>query len=574
MDFPSQLLDDFKNRIRLYPKIQPAYSYDTEKSINPAYCDIEHCSTLCLNEKRIWVLRTDLILAVGIKNRYVIEGNTNIFSKVQLCNKNPIDIQDPYGHPSLAMPEGDYDGSAYYAGWICQHASHMSVYLFTGRYAPMLCFEEQKKTIEEYISIQFMSAFGEQDIIFYDYSHERDMYAFLQGKSLDTYSRTYSPTHFENIKQYWMLQNNPSKNLLKQINAVDQNGYTFLHNAVRLGDIKFVKLLIKKGANRKIRTQITHHNKEIQHRNMTALDMVSHLKNTCSSAVLVMKNLLTPVNETNKENGSEIASACINHLHCVDYYFDEIKKLPREKKIKELTQNKLIRYVYQRQCSYAADCCIELLKTLPESELNEVLTSLNEDRKSISYYLLDNTEEVYAGDLHGEYRLKRYFALLQRVRPNIRAMILGLNLSENYTLSDKILHRCQNDAKLLCTYLILLENQPQLLSPYIHSLSQQLVFEYIRYMKDKSEQSTLLQYALSTQSALHAFLTRTPENNASCCARFFSNSYLSVHIAVLSELQKSVTAQNNSWFANTFQCFLPKPLNRTKLDTSKFNCGM
>jgi hypothetical protein len=46
----------FKEIIKDYPKVLPAYAYSYEKSINPAYCDIDNCAPLCPNEKKIWVL--------------------------------------------------------------------------------------------------------------------------------------------------------------------------------------------------------------------------------------------------------------------------------------------------------------------------------------------------------------------------------------------------------------------------------------------------------------------------------------------------------------------------------------
>jgi len=186
--------------IKQIPTIQAKYKYENEKSINPAYCDIEHSFPLCPYEKKIWVLRGDLILAVGIKNAYVDKGNTNIVDLIDTSLHKYLDLDDRYGHPSLAIPEQDYDGSAYYAGWLYQHLNHIEVFLFTGRYQNKKITALQQHYLERYISIQFMEAYGEQEIIFFDWENKDEIDLFLQGTSFPSEKsrRTYSRESLKN----------------------------------------------------------------------------------------------------------------------------------------------------------------------------------------------------------------------------------------------------------------------------------------------------------------------------------------------------------------------------------------
>jgi len=188
------------NLIKKIPTIQAKYTNETEIGINPAYCDIEHSVPLCPHEKKIWLLRGDLILAVGNKNAYVEAGNTTILDAVDTSVQQYIDLNDRYGHPSLAMPEKDYDGSVYSAGWLYQHANHIEVFLYSGRYHNEKITKLQQHYLERYISMQFMEAYGEQDIIFFDYEEDQEIKPFLKGTSFpaEKVKRTYSPASIKN----------------------------------------------------------------------------------------------------------------------------------------------------------------------------------------------------------------------------------------------------------------------------------------------------------------------------------------------------------------------------------------
>ncbi len=169
------------NLIKEMPKTKARYAYATEKNINPGYCDIEHSAPLCVEDTRIWVLRSDLILALGIKD--ISKGNINIINKVHSCVQHYIDPEDRYGHPSLTIAECGYDGSAYYAGWLRQHPNKIEVFLYSGRYRNKFLNILQQQYIERYIAIQLIKRYGEQDIIFFDWNgYSGELHSFIQGQ--------------------------------------------------------------------------------------------------------------------------------------------------------------------------------------------------------------------------------------------------------------------------------------------------------------------------------------------------------------------------------------------------------
>jgi hypothetical protein len=174
-----KVLEIYKKRIEKIIPVKPRYQYDDEKSINPAYTDIESSGHLCLDEKRIFVLRSDFILATGIKNVCVNEGNTDIFRKTDAVVHQYINKKDRYGHPSLTQVASSYDGSVYYAGWLCQRLNHIKVFLQSGRFHHSNLTDLEKMDIEFYIAYQFMRYYGAQDIIFYDCDENEKLTLFL-----------------------------------------------------------------------------------------------------------------------------------------------------------------------------------------------------------------------------------------------------------------------------------------------------------------------------------------------------------------------------------------------------------
>lgn len=155
--------------------ISKKYSYPNESKINPAYQDIASVTRpLSLGEKRIWVLRSDFILALGVKNAYEKEYGYRGFMEC-FCPKmySFLDLNDRYGHPSLTLSEGTYDGGVYYAGYICQRELFLQVYLVSGRFERFDLNPQQLSILETYIALQFRAIFGLQDIVF-DYGHSED----------------------------------------------------------------------------------------------------------------------------------------------------------------------------------------------------------------------------------------------------------------------------------------------------------------------------------------------------------------------------------------------------------------
>ena len=180
--------DDYLlSKIINFPKVFPKYTHDNEKSINPFYYDIEHSPLLCEGESRIWALRTDLIIAVGIKNAYNSARGSTIFDRADSSVRHYIDEDDRYGHPSLITTYDGYDESVYIAGWVYQNKNHIEVIFWSGRYTNEDLTKLQRQQIEQYIALQFMRAWGEQKILFLKAPSEYYLFSFFKGLlSVDT----------------------------------------------------------------------------------------------------------------------------------------------------------------------------------------------------------------------------------------------------------------------------------------------------------------------------------------------------------------------------------------------------
>ncbi len=164
----SPLQEQIREQIRSI--LPQAENYEHEVGINPAYQAINQFAQpqpLALLEKRIWVLRSDFILATGVKNAYKQSYNyQGLADTFEPGLFEFLNWKNRYGHPTLALAESNYDGSSYYAGYICQREGFLQVYLSSGRYDRKDLDEEQKKLLEIYIAAQFQTAYGVQDIVF------------------------------------------------------------------------------------------------------------------------------------------------------------------------------------------------------------------------------------------------------------------------------------------------------------------------------------------------------------------------------------------------------------------------
>lgn len=152
------------------PTISNAYDRVDDVGINPAYQALSQVSCLlALNEKKIWLLRSDFILAVGNKNAYWVNFKENALSQcIEPELHSYINWDNRYGHSSLAIPDETYDGSAYYGGYLAQRQEHLEVYLFSGRYQRNDLSDSAKTLLETYIAHQFQMAYGDQPVEFID----------------------------------------------------------------------------------------------------------------------------------------------------------------------------------------------------------------------------------------------------------------------------------------------------------------------------------------------------------------------------------------------------------------------
>ncbi len=150
--------------------ILPSRIYANESNFNPTYQDIATISCILhQNQKKIWVYRTDGIIAIGNKNANWISFAENSLSEATHHSLHKhIDWNDRYGHPSLAFPYPGYDGSVYYAGLLAQRNGYLEIYLSSGRYNRHDLNEIDQKVLESYIAHQFQFAFGTQPVCFID----------------------------------------------------------------------------------------------------------------------------------------------------------------------------------------------------------------------------------------------------------------------------------------------------------------------------------------------------------------------------------------------------------------------
>lgn len=170
-------------QISALPVIKPGYDNDSEKAINPCYRTIDQECPFQPNEKRIWVLRDNLILATGIKNDVQDAGNTTFQSQIAAGT-----VFDPgadrFGHPSLALTNEIGDAKAYYAGWLAQRPDHIQFFLQSGRFHRKDLILIQQIMIEIYIASKLMEK-GDYPVIFYDLDDDAIMRNIMFGQFLD-----------------------------------------------------------------------------------------------------------------------------------------------------------------------------------------------------------------------------------------------------------------------------------------------------------------------------------------------------------------------------------------------------
>ena len=191
---PSQidaaLLESVRNYIRANIKpIFPAYTRSNETGINPAYQDASSgVSSLALNQKKIWLFRTDFIVALGNKNAYWDKfSETGLLQAIEEKLHQYINWEDRYGHPSLACEYPGYDRSAYYGGLLAQRNEYLEVYTSSGRYYRNDLSVPHKKILEAYLAYELQKKYGEQKIVFVDAPNNLDYFEiafFYHDKSM------------------------------------------------------------------------------------------------------------------------------------------------------------------------------------------------------------------------------------------------------------------------------------------------------------------------------------------------------------------------------------------------------
>ena len=107
-----------KSYIKRHVKgVRPKYNYSEESGVNPAFQCIEEIKrSLRPNERRIFALRSDFILATGVKNAEQQHGYYGLKETFEESQYSYLNWEDRYGHPSLAVGDNNYDGAVLYAG--------------------------------------------------------------------------------------------------------------------------------------------------------------------------------------------------------------------------------------------------------------------------------------------------------------------------------------------------------------------------------------------------------------------------------------------------------------------------
>ncbi len=301
--------------------------------------------------------------------------------------------------------------------------------------------------------------------------------------------------------------------------------------------------------------------------------LISYQKGMLTRNDKVLFSCITTILETPSEsfdNPNDIVeyhrqnkTICID---CVDFYFNELESFSHEELISELTQTNISKIIAEKGNIYALYRYFEILKTLSESELSAVLMFKDKDEKTINYYLLEARYD-YLGLL-----MKMYIKLLQKVvNPSLKSTLLQFKISKNdtLTLSTRLMYQCQNNAEALCAYLVLLGNdtlEEIHVDSFSYSYSKQLIFEYIMYMENSPKKNKLIDLALSTGSALNAFITYTQDYSLITFLKYPGFQHLHPYIWALSECKKPIEQQSNTLFSTTMRFFLPTPLNVPKVE--------
>lgn len=183
----------------LLAEIQPVdvnYAREDEAGLlNPAFENISegfHCP-LNFGDKRIWALRSDGILATGIKRSYSPTYFNSAFS-VSSDYLNKLDHR--FGHPSLTIPSGNYDGKVLVAGWLFQKQGYIVCINWSGRYCRQDLGESTQAKLRNYLNDTFLHAYGQQPIVYIEGDCEdTDLLRLIMNKpdGLEYYEKSQHP---------------------------------------------------------------------------------------------------------------------------------------------------------------------------------------------------------------------------------------------------------------------------------------------------------------------------------------------------------------------------------------------
>ncbi|HBI21590.1 MAG TPA: hypothetical protein DDY37_03230 [Legionella sp.] len=175
------------------PPISAKYIRENELGMNPTYQTMDVIDRpLEMNRKKIWVLRSDLILAVGNKNANWIKFNdTDLPDAIDTELHAHVNWDDRYGHTSLAIPHPGYDGSVLYGGYLAQRDGYMEIYTFSGRYYRQDLDDHRKAVLEAYVAHHVQKAYGNQPVVFID-AVEAGPNAVLDNFELSIYLHNHS----------------------------------------------------------------------------------------------------------------------------------------------------------------------------------------------------------------------------------------------------------------------------------------------------------------------------------------------------------------------------------------------
>ena len=148
-----------------------------------------------------------MAITFGVKNAYQESwGYHGLVETIDPENHCYIDWEDRIGHPSLAIPDHDYDGSVYYAGHLAQRDGYLEVLDTSGRFERLDLTDDQLNKIEAFIALRLQQMLGDQKVSFmvntrHTFAKFHTLSLFYSDKPLpkDTQRREYTSEKIASI---------------------------------------------------------------------------------------------------------------------------------------------------------------------------------------------------------------------------------------------------------------------------------------------------------------------------------------------------------------------------------------